>query len=66
MESQNKFDLKLTDVDWVKDLVFLVDIITYLNILNLQEKIKLSQIYTIQFSYIQIGNNDGKKYISHT
>jgi len=36
MKSKNKIVSELTNNDWIKDLAFLVDITTHLNILNLQ------------------------------
>lgn len=54
MISKNKIVSELNNIDWIKDLTFFVDITTHLNVLNvqLQEKIKLSQICAIRFNHL--------------
>lgn len=54
MKSKNKFDSELFDIDWVNDLIFLVNIITHLNILNLQRK---NKVITNMYNSIQFCRN---------
>jgi len=52
MKSKYKIVSELTNYDWIKDLAFLVDIATHLNILNLQLQGK-NKVITNMYDSIQ-------------